>query len=70
VPPNAVGHSIPAIYRYLRPARWLTHIALALGAGVQIESQVEGVRDTPANRAAFANAMVSPLASFLGLRNE
>jgi N-formylglutamate amidohydrolase len=39
-------------------------------AGVQIESQMEGVRDTPANRAAFANALVTALESFLGLRND
>ena len=58
------------MYLNLRPARWLTHIALALGAGVQIESQVEGVRDTPANRAAFAKALVTALESFLGLRND
>ena len=39
-------------------------------AGVQIESQMDGVRDTPANRAAFANALVTALESFLGLRND
>jgi len=39
-------------------------------AGVQIESQMEGVRDTPANRAAFAKALVTALESFLGLRND
>lgn len=35
-------------------------------AGVQIESNMNGVRDTPANRAAFASALVSSLELFLG----
>lgn len=36
-------------------------------AGVQIESNFDGVRDSPSSRAAFANALVSSLQSFLGI---
>ena len=35
-------------------------------AGVQIESNFDGVRDTPSSRAAFATALVTALDSFLG----